>query len=457
MKLEKEGDNVSGSVVVTVEQGKTGVGGTVGAVDLKTLEGATSIKLNGFVTKLEATLLSGELDFDVLDGVQLAFEAEAINTSVGADGVDVDLATVTVKLVGDVTHWIDAPPGVTLTIDGRFTLKLGGKLEEKLSAYIINQLDQKMLAKELDAVGSQLDAQQRAYRRARQQREFAAARGDAAEVRRLDGKVAEHKRVLRDGARRLDALRERLVDAAKRGRKLVETVRGKAAAAIARAMRARVVRFVALRLARIIPIVNFVATIIDIVEIVRALHALLTREYGGSGDSHDSGMPEASGEQTVDGPITSPRQVEYDVDGPITSPSGKAPSKGTVRGQQNAGVLRGPVTRPESDAVDLDDTRAIAERLPTEVVAQWVRMSGSKLVVTPAARAWRAKHRGRRIGNTALEDLVVRPYQSPDGTWGVTVEFMLQNGENGPLHGFEVHENRRRLSFKRYLLLRASQ
>lgn len=67
VKVEKEGDTVSGAVVVTVEQGKTGVGGDVGPVDLKTLEATTSIKLNGFVTKLEVTLLAGELDFDILD------------------------------------------------------------------------------------------------------------------------------------------------------------------------------------------------------------------------------------------------------------------------------------------------------------------------------------------------------------------------------------------------------
>ncbi len=77
IKLEK--GSVTGAVVLTLEAGKTGL--PVGD-SLKTFESTSSMKVNGFVSRLETSLMSGELDVEMFEGLSVAIEANALTVGV---------------------------------------------------------------------------------------------------------------------------------------------------------------------------------------------------------------------------------------------------------------------------------------------------------------------------------------------------------------------------------------
>src|SRR5688500_11083355 len=156
IKIEVGDGTVTGGSTATLEYGKTGV--PLGPDQVKALESTSAVQLNGLKTKLESAILSGELDGELFEGLKISIEANAIKAGVDSDGeAEVDLMTITVKLVGDAGHLLNAGPGVTLTVDGNLSIALGGKLAAQLSSFTVAQLEQQMLAKEMSELGNQLD------------------------------------------------------------------------------------------------------------------------------------------------------------------------------------------------------------------------------------------------------------------------------------------------------------
>ena len=79
IKVELEKGPVTGAVVLTVEVGKTGL--PVGE-SMKAFESSSSAKVNGFVSRLETSLMSGELDVEMFEGLSVAIEANALTVGV---------------------------------------------------------------------------------------------------------------------------------------------------------------------------------------------------------------------------------------------------------------------------------------------------------------------------------------------------------------------------------------
>jgi|GEM_PF-7059890 len=145
IKLEK--GSVTGAVVLTLEAGKTGL--PVGD-SLKTFESTSSMKVNGFVSRLETSLMSGELDVEMFEGLSVAIEANALTVGVEGEETDLDVLSVSLKVVGDATKLIGAPAGMTISLDVRLTMSLAGKLAAKLAKFAAAQLEQKVAVAALE-------------------------------------------------------------------------------------------------------------------------------------------------------------------------------------------------------------------------------------------------------------------------------------------------------------------
>ena len=295
--------SITGGITATLEHGKTGFG-SIGPAELKTLERTTQLKINGFARTVQASILNGELAVDMIDGVQIAVEVSVGEVS-KQDAVELDLVTVEVKARGDITHWIDAPPGTTMTLDGRIAFALGGKLAQKAAKVLVARLEQVGIGREIEAVNHSLAAQAKTHaelvtKRDRLARKLASGRGDEltrSHVRELEAKIAEKARGIEADARRVEALAQKIDHLEQKAAQSLRSLRGKLAQKVARAMSTKVVRVLGRVLARLLPIVNLIATIIDIVDVALLIKHVVESagSEGGGGDREGEAGPGTGG------------------------------------------------------------------------------------------------------------------------------------------------------------------
>ncbi|MDQ3364602.1 MAG: hypothetical protein M3680_04155 [Myxococcota bacterium] len=305
IKLEFGSGSVTGGVTGTLEYGKVGV--PVGADQLKAFKNTAAVQLNGLVGKLETAVLNGEMELDVIDGVKVSVEVSALNVSLEGTKAETDLMSVSLKLVGDVGHWLQAGPNVTLTVDGRVSVALGGKLAAKLAKFTVAQLEQKLLAKEIGVIGDTLDKHARAIPDLEAKLKLLEAGPDPVPrgVReQLQREILDHKLQLSTGKRQLEGLTGKLARARQKASAAFKQLEGKLVKNVARAMEQKTVKFVAGKLAKLVPVLNAVSMIIDVVELIGIIRALAKGAYGGSGgtsedkqgeDAADGGTPKSKG------------------------------------------------------------------------------------------------------------------------------------------------------------------
>lgn len=103
---------------------------------------------------------------------------------------------------------------------------------------------------------------------------------------------------------------------------------------------------------------------------------------------------------------------------------------------------------------------AIIERLPFALLAQWVRISGDTLVMTPAFRAWRSKHRGKHVGVGVLTNVIASPTERESwrretsgrdelfDAWRLHILFEIDHGKQVREFWFFVLQESGRLVFE---------
>lgn len=301
-----ERGHFSGEFVVTLEAGKTGVGVDGKALDdrvsgsLKTLESTVSVKLNDLAAKIETSMVTGEVDVAIIDNLKCAVEVTGASASFSADGVEVDLAALTVKVVGDVGGWLDLPDGMTATIDGRLTYAIGPEMLAKLAPVVARKAEIGVLAAEAERFTNELAEHGKALEAAKAKRAELVAKGAAADaLEAVDREIAEHTKLLKRKSGFLKSSLGKLKEAKKQLGNAIGSIKGKAGKRIARLVGQEVAERLGRFIAKAIPILNVVSAIFDIVEIVQAIHQIATGEAesgDGGGETKEDGSGGSEGE-----------------------------------------------------------------------------------------------------------------------------------------------------------------
>lgn len=308
MKVEIGHGSVTGAITLSIDIGKTGV---PLPEHLKALKNTLSVKLNGFVAKLETVVLNGSLDAEVLDGVKVAVEVSALKLSSDKLKPDdsvaaLDLLTVALKLQGDVGHWVDVGPNVKVTLEGQVQMALGGKLAAQFAKYTAAQLDRMMLAKETEVVGEAIAGHVQEIERIESQLTKLRVNPSAArrEIQALEQELFRHRIQVSTGNQQLKGLARRLGEAKGRVRAALGHIEGKFAKKIAWAMEKKAVKQVAKCLAKLMPILNIASTIVDVIEVIKLVRDLIKHhgemEIGGGDDSSADGSTAGSTEGSAD-------------------------------------------------------------------------------------------------------------------------------------------------------------
>lgn len=317
VKIEIGHGSVTGAITLSIDIGKTGV---PLPDHLKVLKNTLSVKLNGFISKLETVMLNGNLDAEVLDGVKVAVDVSVLKLSSDKVKPDdsvaaLDLLTVALKLQGDVGHWVDVGPNVKVTLEGQVQMALGGKLAAQFAKYTAAQLDRMMLAKETEVVGEAIAGHVQEIERIESQLTKLRVNPSAArrEIQALEQELFRHRIQVSTGNQQLKGLARRLGEAKGRVRAALGRIEGKFAKKIAWAMEKKAVKQVAKCLAKLMPILNVVSTVADVIEVIKLVRDLIKHhgkmEIGGgddsSSDSAASGGEEASADAKSGDPAAS--------------------------------------------------------------------------------------------------------------------------------------------------------
>lgn len=331
IKVELEKGSVTGAVVLTLEAGKTGL--PVGD-SLKTFESTSSKKVNGFVSRLETSLMSGELDVEMFEGLSVAIEANALTVGVEGDETDLDLLSVSLKVVGDATKLLGAPAGVTISLDARLTMSLAGKLAAKLASFTAAQLEQKVAAAALEQAGK--EAAQHATKVTALKAELSALEKAgqkhyprAASLRR---QIRQGEEFLKNNKKRMGELGGKLSKAKHKAAEAITKLQGKFAKQIAKAMEKKAVAVLAKTLSKIVPVLNLVATIIDIAELTVSLIRILSGETGdGSGDDEsETGDGDGASSSNETEPSADVTSEPHDTDGSANGTKEHEPKPGEL-------------------------------------------------------------------------------------------------------------------------------
>ena len=284
IKVEWGEGAISGGLVLTLEAGPTGV--PLGDSGFKMLESTASLKLTGLARRLETSLMTGEFDAEIFEGFKLAFETNLATVGVEGDELDLDVLSFSVKVVGDATKLIGAPAGTTVSLDGRLTFSLGGKLAAKLATFAAAQAEQKLLLKQMaDLTGEVGDnAKQLKAAKAELQVLEQAGRKLYPEAGKLRQAISFQEGSLANKSSKLKQLGNKLGGAKRKAAEAITKVRGKIARKIAQAMEKKAVMMVAKSLAKLVPILNIVSTLIDVVELLGLISRLLSGDSGGTSD-----------------------------------------------------------------------------------------------------------------------------------------------------------------------------
>jgi hypothetical protein len=295
IKVELGSGSVTGAITLTLEAGKTGV--PLAGDQLKAFKNTASLNLNGFIMKLETAVLNGKLDEDILDGVKIAVEISALKASSDGSSASMDLLTVALKLQGDVGHWLHAGPNVKMTLDGQVQIALGGKLAAKLASYTVAQLEQQMLAKEIETVGDTVAGHTESITNLKSKLAALETNPSATrrEIQAIEHELFRHRIQVSTGGQQLKGLTNRLAEAKRRANTALRRLEGRFAKKVAWAMEKKTVKFLAKTLSKLLPVLNLVSTIADVIEVIHLVKALLKGAWGGEGDGEESHNKAADG------------------------------------------------------------------------------------------------------------------------------------------------------------------
>jgi hypothetical protein len=314
VKIEIGHGSVTGAITLSIDIGKTGV---PLPEHLKALKNTLSVKLNGFIAKLETVVLNGNLDAEVLDGVKVAVDVSALKVSSDKLKPDdsaaaLELLTVALKLQGDVGHWVDVGPNVKVTLEGQVQMALGGKLAAQFARYTAAQLDRMMLAKETEVVGEAIAGHVQEIERIESELTKLKVNPSSArrEIQALEQELFRHRIQVSTGNQQLKGLARRLGEAKGRVRAALGRIEGKFAKKIAWAMEKKAVKQVAKCLAKLMPILNIASTVVDVIEVVKLVRDLIKHhgkmEIGGGDDSPSDSATGDGAEGSADAKSSDP-------------------------------------------------------------------------------------------------------------------------------------------------------
>lgn len=479
IKLEFGDGTVTGGITATLEYGKTGV--PLGPDQIKALENTSAVQLNGLKAKLESAILSGELDGELFEGLKISIEANAIKAGIDSDGeAEVDLMTITVKLVGDAGHLLAAGPGVTLTVDGNLTIALGGKLAAQLSSFTVAQLEQQMLAKEMSELGSQLDDSARKVKDLHAKADLLESQGSFKEAGRLREEAAGHRLTMSTAQQQLDGHKSKLKAAKARTDKAIAKLHGNVAKQVAKAMEKKAIKFVATKLMKLVPILNLVSTLIDVIELAGAIKNLIEGDYGGAGGDAKREAKDAGGDggearkapatsapadtavspQSArnDSSTTAPRDGEPRVDGTGGSTAEEVwQARGTLNPAARA-VVDALTSRGPGALLTADQIKMIGLLVPQDLTADGLtdllatlREVGGKArtaeevieAVSLAVRAIQNRNRTVKVNGEARSDLSAggatdERVKETSGSTGSAGPVISPNQVDGPTRAMEV-------------------
>jgi hypothetical protein len=486
LKIEIGHGSITGAITLSIELGKTGV---PLPDHLKLLKNTLSMKLNGFVAKLETVVLNGNLDAEVLDGVKVAVDVSAFKLSSDEVKPDdnlavLDLLTVALKLQGDVGHWVDVGPNVKVTLEGQVQMALGGKLAAQFAKYTVAQLDRMMLAKETEVVGEALAKHVDEIERIESQLAKLRANRSAArrEIQALEQELFRHRIQVSTGNQQLKGLTRRLGEARGRVRTALGKIEGKFAKKIAWAMEKKAVKHIAKCLAKLMPILNIASTVVDVIEVIKLVRDLIKHrgklEIGGGDESAD----DAASVDGADGGVADSKTGDRGVDGgdvpagdenggreagaarapagasPTDTSGSKAPdgSAGDGGAATNGrtvtvdGVARpdlahsadddgsaptgeGPITSPSQidAAAKQDDAFIIVHEAPPAVIGRWFRADEAKLVLSEEGARWQSTHVHQLVGGEHLMKVAPVISRRGEGRWDLQLRFELRPAGQG--------------------------
>jgi hypothetical protein len=438
-----------------LEYGKSGV--PLGADQIKALESTSAVQLNGLKTKLESAILSGEIEGDLFEGLKISIEANALKAGVDSDGeAEVDLMTITVKLVGDAGHLLNAGPNVTLTIDGNLSIALGGKLAAQLSSFTVAQLEQQMIAKEMSELGDHLDDNVRKMKDLEAQADLLESQGSSKQASKLREEAFQHKLKVSTANQQLERHTGKLKAAKARAEKAIGKLQSKVAKQVAKAMEKKAIKFIATKLMKLVPILNLVSTVMDVIELVGIIKNLLERDFDGNGgETGDTKEGNSAGSGTrKDDTTTGSESAQEDTTGAAetTSAGGASSTKETDIAEARSSlppaaraVVDALTTRGRAGAVlDRDQIKMIGLLVQNDLTADelaellaTLRESGTKArtaeelieAVSTAVRSIRNRASTVKVNGETRNDLSA----GTPGAERVDESHRESGGGNGPV------------------------
>lgn len=308
----KTSSALSGAATLTVETGNSSL--SVGGGKIKAFKEAATVKLQGMATKLETTLLTGNLEtLDVIDGVKIALDLSALKAT--TDEKSLELLAITLKLQGDVTHWFGLPQ-VKVTIDGSVTYSLGSALAKELEAFVRADLEKRMMVKEFESVTAEVEQHAAAVRELESKLgKLEASGASRTEIAALEKELFAHKIQVSTGAQQLERLGNEFEKVEGLAAKTLAKIKGKPAKMIAGLMERQSMKLLSKTITKLIPaltVINAIATVRDAWKVIKAIKhgALVIGDAPGGGDGDQIGPPREHGGNSTspaagDGPESS--------------------------------------------------------------------------------------------------------------------------------------------------------
>lgn len=341
---------VTGSVGFTMAVGTAGV--PIGSEHVKALKTEASIKLKDFATELETSVLSGDFDTEVLEGVTIGLKFSVGSVASNGGEVSTNLVTIGAELSGDVTQWFGvSSPGFSCTISGSVQIALGAKLAEKLTDLATKELEEQSFANDLKTAGTELAEHERQLAELEARRTALAAAGASREaLTELEEKIFEHRFEAMARKEAMNELGERLLLSRKAAAGIAEKIQGVAARRVAKLMERESVKLVAEKIAHLVPYVSLAMYAIDAVQVIRKVRELIRVGHFGIPESlvsADGGHPAK--------------------DGDASDPSGPSSNHDTAPGNSSATDTpagashpsRGPGDTPQSGPPSSQDRDAL--------------------------------------------------------------------------------------------------
>jgi hypothetical protein len=266
---------VTGSISLEISVGAGGV--PLGTERVKALQTEAQLKLNGLAGELGASVLSGNLEGDVVEGIKVTVEFTGGTVATDGEETTKDLLAIRVGLEGDITKLVgNETPGVSCKISGSVQVALGDKLAEKLRDLARKELEEKMYAMEMEDAAKELAGHEHELAEMRARAAALEASGGSREaIHELEEEIAERTADLAARGKSFEELGERLLESRKAARGIVERMEGAAARRIAKVMERKSVKLIAEQLARVLPYVDIAMLAIDLGTTVYKIHELI--------------------------------------------------------------------------------------------------------------------------------------------------------------------------------------